>query len=390
MPQGVLIPEILPSLDRVWFTFVMQRYFEMHYRQNRSATGPVDTGGQKLIHMIQSGFPISKQSCPHEVKEYFRYREDLSVCDGLILVKSRVLITQSLRREILECLHSAHQGVQGMKARVAESIFWPGITAAINDIRARCKTCNTIAPSHSAEPPITADPPQFPYEQVCADYFELGGIQYLAMADRYSGWLSVKCFPRGGASASALVSTLCEWLMVFGAPKELASDDGTAFMSEITQQFIKIWGIRHRVSSVAFPQSNCRAEVVVKTAKRLLHDNVGTQGSLDTDQFARALMQYRNTPLQGINLSPAQILLGRDNFSYETSSKRPYVDVKLSSHLYQQFIVLRSINSTSFTPIFSQHPWIIYVSVHLFPNPVIDNLCKLDLGNTTYLEYCRI
>ena len=270
-------------------------------------------------------FLLPKIHAPDEVKEYFRYREDLSVCDGLILFKSRVLVPRSLRREVLECLHSAHQGVQGMKSRAAESVFWPGISAAIHDVRARCRTCNTIAPSQPAEPPITADPPQFPYEQVCADFFELGGIQYLAMADRYSGWLSVKCFPQGGATASALVSTLRQWFMIFGAPRELATDGATTFMSESTQQFLKTWGIRHRVSSVAFPHSNCRAEVAVKTAKRLIRDNVGPQGSLDTDRFARALMQYRNTPLQGINLSPAQILLGRnirDFFPFTNAKSR--------------------------------------------------------------------
>ena len=112
--------------------------------------------------MIESGFPASKESCPDNVREYFRYREDLSVCDGLILFKTHVLIPRSLRRELLECLHSAHQGVQGMKSHSAECIFWPGINRAIEDTRARCKTCNTIAPSQPAEPPITADPPQFP------------------------------------------------------------------------------------------------------------------------------------------------------------------------------------------------------------------------------------
>ena len=153
-------------------------------------------------------------------------------------------------------------------------VFWPGISAAIHDVRARCRICNTIAPSQPAEPPITADPPQFPYEQVCADFFELGGIQYLAMAARYSGWLSVKCFPQGGATASALVSTL---MSVVHAPRELATDGATTFMSESTQEFLKTWGIRHRVSSVAFPHSNCRAEVAVKTAKWLIRDNAGPQ-----------------------------------------------------------------------------------------------------------------
>ena len=59
------------------------------------------------------------------------------------------------------------------------------------------------------------------------------------MADRYSGWLSVKCFPQGGATASALVSTLRQWFMIFGAPRELATDGATTFMSASTQQFLK-------------------------------------------------------------------------------------------------------------------------------------------------------
>ena len=107
--------------------------------------------------------------------------------------------------------------------------------------------------------------------------------------------------------------------MIFGAPKKLATDGGTTFASEIVQQFLRQWGRRHRMSSVAFPHSNCRAEIAVKTAKRLIRDNVGAHGSLDTDRFARALMQYRNTPLQGLNLSPAQILFDctiRDFFPF--------------------------------------------------------------------------
>ncbi len=45
--------------------------------------------------------------------------------------------------------------------------------------------------------------------------------------------------------------------------------------------------------------------------KRLIKDNVGPGGSVDTDKFAAALLQYRNTPDRDTLLSPAQVLYAR-------------------------------------------------------------------------------
>ena len=49
----------------------------------------------------------------------------------------------------------------------------------------------------------------------------------------------------------------------------------------------------------------------VKTAKRILRDNISTDGSLDNNKIVTAMLQYRNTPLPDIELSPAQILFHR-------------------------------------------------------------------------------
>ena len=65
------------------------------------------------------------------------------------------------------------------------------------------------------------------------------------------------------------------------------------------------------MSSVAFPQSNGREEVAVKTAKRLLMSSTWPTGSLDHDRFLCAMLQLRNTPDPDCNLSPAQIIFGR-------------------------------------------------------------------------------
>ena len=64
-------------------------------------------------------------------------------------------------------------------------------------------------------------------------------------------------------------------------------------------------------SSVSFPSSNGRAELAVKMTKRLLMNNVGPNGDLNSDKVVRTLLTQRNTPDLGCRLSSAQVLFGR-------------------------------------------------------------------------------
>ena len=56
-------------------------------------------------------------------------------------------------------------------------------------------------------------------------------------------------------------------------------------------------------------ERTCRA--AVKSTKRLLEDNVGPNGELNTDKVLCALLQQRNTPDRDYLLSRADILFGR-------------------------------------------------------------------------------
>merc|ERR1712105_383387 len=77
------------------------------------------------------------------------------------------------------------------------------------------------------------------------------------------------------------------------------------------RNFLKKWGIRHRLSSAMYPESNSRAEQGVRVGKRLIREHTGQGGSLLTDEISRGLLQYLNTPLRGLLESPAQIVFGR-------------------------------------------------------------------------------
>ena len=57
--------------------------------------------------------------------------------------------------------------------------------------QAACPTCRQIAPSNPALPPEDVPHPTYPFEHIVGDFFSFHSRQYLALADRYSGWLSV-------------------------------------------------------------------------------------------------------------------------------------------------------------------------------------------------------
>ena len=49
----------------------------------------------------------------------------------------------------------------------------------------------------------------------------------------------------------------------------------------------------------------------MKVAKKIILGNSEPNDDINSKMVARALLQHRNTPLQGNDLSPAQILYGR-------------------------------------------------------------------------------
>ena len=97
----------------------------------------------------------------------------------------------------------------------------------------------------------------------------------------------------------------------YGIPEEITTDGGPEFTAAETRKFLKSWGTNHCLSSVAYPHANYRAEVDVKTMKRLITNNTATNGDLSTDAVQRAVLQYRNTPDPSTKLSPAECIFGR-------------------------------------------------------------------------------
>ena len=126
---------------------------------------------------IEDGFQgiTSRLDIAPGIREFFQFKDGLSTVDGVILYNNRTVIPTPLRALMLNTLHCAHQGVSCMTSRAESCVFWPGITRAIANLRARCRSCNERAPSQPQGPPLAAQEPVYLFQCNCAGYFNYKG-----------------------------------------------------------------------------------------------------------------------------------------------------------------------------------------------------------------------
>ena len=111
-----------------------------------------------------------------------------------------------------------------------------------------------------------------------------------------------------GLKGGNIIKKLKSYMYIarYGIPKKLVSDNGPPFNSEEFAKFSKDYGFQHVTSSSRYPQANGKSENAVKLAKQLLI-KCKEDG---TDPYI-ALLEQRNTPVEGINRSPVQRLMNR-------------------------------------------------------------------------------
>ena len=179
------------------------------------------------------------------LKPFWNVREKLSYNKNLVYMDGKLVIPPRLRPQILKDLHAAHQGTNSMYRRASQSIYWPGMEAAIHNTRYNCKTCNENAPSQTKEPYQASPPPLYPFQQICLDYFVAGNQSYLSCVDRFSGWITITHYPNLNATSRKLISTCRSIFSTYGVPEEISSDGGPQFTADEFKSFLNDWGIKH-------------------------------------------------------------------------------------------------------------------------------------------------
>ena len=133
-----------------------------------------------------------------------------------------------------------------------------------------------------------------------SDIFTFEDGNYLVLVDYFSKYIEVTKLK--DLTSQETIEALKGHFSRHGIPAKLVTDCGAQYTSKEFETFAQSYSFEHVLVSPKHPRANGEAEAAVKTVKSLWRKNKDKN---------KALLEYRATPIPGIDLSPSQLSMGR-------------------------------------------------------------------------------
>ena len=296
-----MVQEPIPGLDIRIHEMIQVSVVKLTEIQQETAK---DTTLQLLQQQVIQGWPYSIKGVQAAVKPYWSMRDDLGIQDGVLLMGSRMVIPESLRKDILEQIHAGHLGMEKSKLRAKGSVFWPGIYKDIEAMISACGPCQQHQRTQTKEPMMPMEIPLRPWHTIGADLFMHTQCWHLLVSDYYSKFPFVRKLP--DLTAKTVVNACKGIFAEHGIPFKLVCDNGKQFDSHEFRTFAKQYGFEMVTSSPYYPRGHGLIERHVQTVKRVM-----TKCHEDDYDIHLALLALRSTPLDHQTPSPAELLANR-------------------------------------------------------------------------------
>ena len=76
-----------------------------------------------------------------ELPHFKHVKDEITLIGCLLLRGQRIIIPNSLRKQILDLVHEGHQGIVKCKSRLREKVWWPGRDKEVEHYVKTCKAC---------------------------------------------------------------------------------------------------------------------------------------------------------------------------------------------------------------------------------------------------------
>ena len=166
---------------------------------------------------------LYKQQLTDNLLPYWKVRGELSFYKNLLLYGSRIVVPTNLRNETLHKIHQGHQGIQRCRLRIASSVWWPGVSKAIESYVKNCPQCLKLC-IPPKEPLLSSPLPNRPWQKGCSRSLKLNKSHYLLVVDYFSRF--PKVFQLNSTTSPSIVRVLKATFARHGVPSILFTDNG--------------------------------------------------------------------------------------------------------------------------------------------------------------------
>ena len=206
------------------------------------------------------------------------------------------------------------------------------MNSEVKDYISRCEICLTYAPHQQKEPLLSHEVPDRPWAKIATDLFQFENKDYLVTVDYFSNFFEVDRMY--STTSQAVIKKLKAHITRYGIPDEIVSDNALQFAAEEFRVFAQGYGIKQTHTSPHHPQSNGKAELAVKQAKKTLR-----MARASGNDFYLALLNVCNTPQEGYNSCPAQRMMSRSTrttLPVSATLLRPHVVQNMTERILQR------------------------------------------------------
>lgn len=229
----------------------------------------------------------------------------------------QLVLPHCYREQVLHGLHNdvGHPGRDRTMRLVRQRFYWPGMTTDVEKLIVNCDRCLRRKSPTSNRAPLVNVHTTFPLELVCLDFLTLepakGGIaNVLVITDHYTKF--AMAIPTKNQTAKTTAESFYnEFIVHYGIPTRLHSDQGANFEAEIMKELCALTNMKKSHTSIYHPQGNAGPERFNRTLLNMLGTLEGTQKP-DWKRYVSSLVYaYNCTPHESTKVSPFELMFGR-------------------------------------------------------------------------------
>ena len=239
--------------------------------------------------------------------------------DGEMTIDQLVL-PSPCRKAVLQLAHAiplaGHMGRKKTAQRILRRFYWPNVFKDAAEFCETCQQCQKTAPGKKTIAPLVPLPIiEEPFQRIAMDLVgplprSRSGNKYILVICDYATRYP-EAIPLRSIDAEHIAEELIKVFSRVGVPKEILTDQGSNFTSQLLAEVYRLLHIQPIKTSPYHPQTDGLVERFNQTLKAMLRKTVLDEGK-DWDKWVPYLLfAYREVPQSSTGFSPFELVYGR-------------------------------------------------------------------------------